>query len=64
MRKGFVLVAVFLAACSVQPRYERPAAELPETWKQTAPRFAEDGRWWRIYDDAALDVFVDEAFKS
>ena len=50
----------FLAACSLAPKYERPAVELPQAWKETAPRFAEDGRWWRIYSDASLDKLVDE----
>lgn len=52
---------VFLAGCAVQPKYERPAVELPESWKQAAPRFAEDGRWWRIYQDVELEKTIDEA---
>ena len=54
-------LAALLAGCSVQPKYERPAVELPDAWKQTAPRFAEDGRWWRIYGDPQLEKAVDEA---
>ncbi len=50
--------------CSVQPKYERPAVELPEAWKQAAPRFAQDGRWWRIYEDGQLEQVVDEALKG
>jgi multidrug efflux system outer membrane protein len=53
-----------LAACATQPDYQRPAVELPEAWKQSAPRFAEDGRWWRIYEDQALNDLIDEAFKT
>jgi multidrug efflux system outer membrane protein len=60
-----VLVLVFLVGCSAQPKYERPAVELPEQWKgvdaSTAPRFAEDGRWWRIYQDVQLEKTVEEA---
>jgi multidrug efflux system outer membrane protein len=60
--KKFLPFAVLLAVgCSVQPKYERPAVELPEAWKQTAPRFAEDGRWWRIYQDSSLESTIDEA---
>jgi multidrug efflux system outer membrane protein len=58
------LIALLLAGCAVQPKYERPAVELPDSWKQTAPRFAEDGRWWRIYEDASLESVIDEAFAS
>ena len=57
--KRLVLFAVaFAAGCSVGPRYEKPAVEVPEAWPQTAPRFAEDGRWWRIYDDPELDKTI------
>jgi multidrug efflux system outer membrane protein len=57
-------VLAFLAGCAGAPKYERPQADVPEQWKQTAPRFAEDGRWWRIYQDAELDQTVQEALKS
>jgi multidrug efflux system outer membrane protein len=60
----FGLIVLLIAGCSVQPKYERPAVELPQAWKQTAPRFAEDGRWWRIYEDEVLDAFVEEGLKS
>jgi multidrug efflux system outer membrane protein len=58
------LLVVLVVGCSTQPKYERPAVELPETWKESAPRYAEDGRWWRIYDDASLDKVVDEALSG
>jgi outer membrane protein, multidrug efflux system len=61
MKRWSFVVAFLLAGCSVQPKYERPVVELPEQWKQTAPRFAEDGRWWRIYEDPQLEKTVDEA---
>jgi multidrug efflux system outer membrane protein len=63
--KKLLIVAVLLAGCSVQPRYEKPAVELPEAWKQAAPPHlhpgAEDGKWWRIYQDSSLEATVDEA---
>jgi multidrug efflux system outer membrane protein len=59
--KRSLLVLVVLAGCSLEPKYEKPAVELPEAWQQSAPRFAEDGRWWRIYQDENLDRVVDEA---
>src|SRR6185436_370810 len=51
---------VLLAACSVAPKYERPAVELPQAWKETSARFAEDGRWWRVYNDDSLNKLIDE----
>ena len=61
MRKSLLLGVLVLVACSTQPPYERPAVELPAAWKETAPRYAEGGRWWRIYDDQGLEKIVDEA---
>jgi len=53
-----------VAGCAVQPKYERPSVELPESWKQSAPRFAEEARWWRIYQDSSLDTLIDEALAN
>jgi outer membrane protein, multidrug efflux system len=64
VKKLLLCAAALSAGCSVQPKYERPAVELPEAWKQTAPRFAEDGRWWRIYQDLELEKTIGEAFAS
>ena len=55
---------VLLAACSLAPKYERPAVELPQAWKESAPRYAEDGRWWRIYNDDPLNQLVEEGLKG
>jgi len=60
MNRAAILLVV-LAGCAVQPTYERPAVELPQAWKESAPRFAADGRWWKIYADPVLDQLVDEA---
>jgi multidrug efflux system outer membrane protein len=64
MKRVAFLISVLLLGCSVGPKYEKPAAELPEAWPETAPRFAEDGRWWRIYQDPELDKAIDEALAS
>ena len=64
MTRNSVVLLIALAGCAAQPRYERPAVELPDAWKQTAPRFAEDGRWWRIYEDELLNAFVEEGLKN
>jgi len=64
MKRLWLLGLLALAGCFNQPKYDRPAVELPPAWKETAPRFAEDGRWWRIYQDAELEKVVDEALKG
>jgi multidrug efflux system outer membrane protein len=61
MRRILLTSFALLAACATPPPPQAPRVELPATWKETAPRFAEDGRWWRIYQDGELDKLVDEA---
>ncbi|HET9349781.1 MAG TPA: TolC family protein, partial [Burkholderiales bacterium] len=64
MRRVFLSLVALLAGCTVGPKYEKPAVELPEAFRETAPRFAEDGRWWRIYQDSSLEAVVDEALAN
>jgi outer membrane protein, multidrug efflux system len=61
MRRIAAISVLLLAACAAVPRHERPAVELPQSWKESAPPFAQDGRWWRIYEDRDLEKMVDEA---
>lgn len=60
----YVLAAsTLLGGCSLGPAYERPAAELPETWS-AAPAQGQaiaGERWWTIYGDATLDRLISEA---
>src|SRR5438045_6900833 len=59
--KWLAISLVAIAGCATPVKYERPPVERPAQWKETAPKYAEDGRWWRIYDDAVLEGTVDEA---
>lgn len=66
MNRGLLLSLIFLTACAAPvPRYERPAVELPQAWKETAPAplrdAAAEGKWWRIYQDPQLDALVEES---
>ncbi len=58
-----VFFSALLAGCSVSPEYERPSAELPETWNASPARgqAIPADRWWSLYDDATLDRLVTEA---
>ena len=64
MRKSLLLLTLLLAACATPPPQQKPTVELPAAWKESAPRYAEDGRWWGIYQDAELDKLVSEALAS
>jgi len=64
MTRIFLLLCVLLAACATPPPAQPPRVELPAAWKESAPRYAEDGRWWLIYRDTELEKLVDEALAS
>ena len=61
-----LLVAGSLACtvgCTVGPRYKRPTAQVPDTWKGEGPWQAAapkdaipKGAWWQIFHDAQLDA--------
>jgi outer membrane protein, multidrug efflux system len=57
-----VMVAALLAGCAVGPRYQRPTAQVPATWKgegpwqSAAPKDSiPKGTWWQIFHDAELN---------
>jgi NodT family efflux transporter outer membrane factor (OMF) lipoprotein len=57
--------------CTVGPRYKRPTAQVPDTWKgqgpwQTAaPQDAlPKGAWWQIFHDAELDRLEQELLQA
>lgn len=77
MKQSRLLVAVatmlFSAACTVGPRYSRPAppAPAPDAWKTqppwevAAPKDAiPKGSWWQVFHDPALDAYEQQLLKS
>ncbi|MBB5427643.1 NodT family efflux transporter outer membrane factor (OMF) lipoprotein [Paraburkholderia sp. JPY158] len=58
-----VACAALVAACAVGPNYQRPATEIPASFKEAAPgwKVAEPadqhdrGDWWAIYEDPKLN---------
>jgi multidrug efflux system outer membrane protein len=57
-----LLATILLPGCAVGPRYQRPTAQVPDTWKgqgpwQTAtPKDSiPKGTWWQLFHDADLD---------
>ncbi len=62
MNNRLLLVAtMFVAGCATQPKYERPAVELPAAWRESAQNTVADGNWWRIYADPVLEKLIAEA---
>jgi outer membrane protein, multidrug efflux system len=78
MVKRFALSAAlgllgFAAACSVGPRYSRPAAPVPAPdawktqppWQQAAPQDAiPKGAWWQVFHDPALDAYEQQLLQA
>ena len=60
--KYFALAALLLGGCTVGPKYVRPSAEVPATYKDASewkPAQPSDslakGTWWEVYQDPQLD---------
>jgi outer membrane protein, multidrug efflux system len=75
-RAWFLLFAPLLllsAACTVGPRYARPAAATPAPdawktqppWQQAAPKDTiPKGAWWQVYHDAELDAYEKQLLEA
>jgi outer membrane protein, multidrug efflux system len=57
--------------CTVGPRYKRPTAQVPDTWKGEGPWQAAapkdaipKGAWWQIFHDAELDRLEQELLQA
>jgi NodT family efflux transporter outer membrane factor (OMF) lipoprotein len=66
-----ILVAVFVAGCTVGPNYHRasaPAAahwDVAEPWRESAPKDAlGKGDWWEVFHNDELTGFEHEALQS
>jgi multidrug efflux system outer membrane protein len=64
---ALLMAAVLLPACSfLQTTYEKPAPELPESWKSSgegSQASMAGERWWTLFNDPVLDKLVDEALE-
>ena len=72
-RRGeyLVLAALLLGGCTVGPKYVRPSAEVPATykdageWKLAQPSDAlAKGKWWEVYQDPQLDALEEQVTVS
>ncbi|MEQ9461218.1 MAG: efflux transporter outer membrane subunit [Phycisphaeraceae bacterium] len=55
----------FLTACTVGPDYEPPEVTIPESFRYAAEDVVdaegEEVLWWRLFGDAQLEGYIDEA---
>jgi multidrug efflux system outer membrane protein len=62
-----LLLLSSLSACSLVPRYHRPATVAPARWNTTAAPIGESvpvsSGWWHSYRDPTLDRLVDECLQ-
>jgi outer membrane protein TolC len=72
---SFALIGLlaFSTACTVGPRYSRPAAPTPAPdawktqppWEQAAPKDAiPKGVWWQVYNDPTLNSYEQQLLKA
>jgi NodT family efflux transporter outer membrane factor (OMF) lipoprotein len=64
-----LLLPLLAAACAVGPDYRRPESPAPaaDAFQTVAPgtsTAAPDDRWWRLYDDPALDRLIQRALAA
>lgn len=62
---------LLLTGCTVGPKYKRPSAQVPDTWKGEAPwqtaapkDSIPKGAWWEIYQDAELSRLEQELLQA
>lgn len=67
------MLLVFSAACTVGPRYSRPAAPAPAPnawktqppWQEAAPKDAiPKGAWWEVFHDSTLDTYEQQLLQA
>ena len=60
------LVLLLLAGCTVGQNYVRPEVDSPEAWRVDYQAAAETAntRWWKLFDDPALDMLIDTALRE
>jgi multidrug efflux system outer membrane protein len=64
---GVALLPLFLAGCTVGPKYKKPALQPPANFyseKQASTNSAADLAWWDLFKDPVLQALIREALKN
>ena len=64
MKKAIILLAaIALAGCAVGPDYQRPAVDVPQTWRFEDKEAKEvaNTAWWEQFNDPVLNELIDIA---
>ncbi len=68
---ALIFTLIFTVGCTVGPRYKRPAAQVPDTWKGEGPwqtaapkDTIPKGAWWEIFHDAELNQLEQELLQA
>ena len=63
-----ILFALLLSACTVGPKYQRPAVTVPETFRGQAAEAPQaslaDQAWWEVLQDEALQALIKDALRD
>ena len=65
---GVLILTLLLSGCAVGPRYTKPAAPAPPTYKETPPPWktaqpsdhVARGKWWEIFQDPQLNALEEQ----
>jgi outer membrane protein TolC len=58
---GVALLPLFLAGCTVGPKYKKPALQPPANFyseKQASTNSAADLAWWDLFKDPVLQALI------
>ena len=72
LRFSVLLISLALGGCMVGPDYQKPAMQLPQSFKEGAqwqraasnPQGAMDSQWWLTYQDPVLNDLVARSAKA
>src|SRR2546430_6181716 len=66
--KNWIALVIFLAGCTVGPKYKRPQVVVPDVYRgvaadadKTSPASLGDEKWWTVFQDEQLQALIRSA---